>query len=154
MKKTFGVVATLLVGLVAPATAQQGFFCDRDQWANAEQVAGATALITHFPDIVTAFWSDLSDSNLMLSGEDRRKLTDVGNKLTDRLFAILLETAGIGAVLREGDETRINSIMGSLRGQLVELSGSGEFSGPATYEEFRRAAIRCVADFDGENDER
>ena len=40
--------------------------------------------------------------------------------------------------------------MSRLRSQLVQMSGGVELDGPTTYAEFRRAAIRCVADYDGE----
>ena len=39
MTKTFSAVVVLLVGVVTPVTAQ-GFFCDRNQWANAEAGSG------------------------------------------------------------------------------------------------------------------
>ena len=99
MVKTFSVVAVLLAGVVAPATAQ-GFFCERNQWANAEQVAGADALIMSFPEIVATFWTDLSAGDMVLSDGDRRTLMNAGNKMTHTLFGVLIETAGIGAVLR------------------------------------------------------
>ena len=148
MTKTFSAVVVLLVGVVTPVTAQ-GFFCDRNQWANAEQVAGADALIVSFPEIVATFWTDLSAGDMVLSDDDRQTLMNAGNKLTHTLFGVLIETAGIAAVLRGAEETRINTIMSRLRSQLVQMSGGVELDGPSTYSEFRRAAIRCVADYDG-----
>jgi len=153
MKKMFSMLVTLLAGIMTPVTAQQTFFCERNQWANAEQVAGAEALTLSFPDIVDTFWSDLRAGNMMLNDGERRTLMDAGNKMTATIFGVLLETAGIAAVLRRADENRINSIMTSLRLQLTEMSNGVEPFGPMTYGDFRRAAIRCVANYDGEEEE-